>query len=495
MSYCKIFGCLLAILVVTGASFAQEFPIAVGSDNTFNGGGAFDGTNYCILIQGDEQSEYNLTAQFVSRSGSLVGTRISLGQAGSNPVLAFDGSKYLAVWTDIFPRMASGDTNGIGNLYGQFISLSGSLLGPSFTLVTGVNIKFGQGRGGLTFQDTTYQLFYCKGGNHIDHVYGQRISRSGALLGEPVQISEGYGREVAFAFDGTNYLVAWCKVDHPDVDRYIYGQFVNPSGALVGTNFLIDGGIYASDNPVSMAFDGSNYWVAFHEQAADTTGRWNLFARFVSPAGTIADRFTICDSTKSPTYASAAFDGTHYLITWMEFAGMPCVRGQFFTPNGIPVDTAFTVFTALPGKFPLGGVGGFVDGHFFLSATFTDPGFTDGDVYGLFLSGSTTGISENTTTERPNDYTLSQNYPNPFNPSTSIKYTVGGPGCSGLGASRTRLVVYDLLGREVAVLVNERKSAGSYEVKFDASGLPSGVYFYRLQAGSFADTKKLMLIR
>ena len=77
------------------------------------------------------------------------------------------------------------------------------------------------------------------------------------------------------------------------------------------------------------------------------------------------------------------------------------------------------------------------------------------------------------------------NYPNPFNPSTTIGFTVAGAntgsGGSGLGSSWTKLAVYDMLGREVAVLVNERKAAGMYTVQFDGSGLSSGVYFCRLQ--------------
>ena len=147
MSLARIFSCMFAFLAITGICHAQELPIAVGDDDTFCGGGAFDGTNYCVMIWGDNASPYSITAQLVSPTGSLVGSRISLGRTGSNPVVAFDGSNYLAVWSDVFPRMASGDTNGIGNLYGQFISPAGNLVGPSFTLVTGVNIKSAPGAG------------------------------------------------------------------------------------------------------------------------------------------------------------------------------------------------------------------------------------------------------------------------------------------------------------------------------------------------------------
>ena len=86
------------------------------------------------------------------------------------------------------------------------------------------------------------------------------------------------------------------------------------------------------------------------------------------------------------------------------------------------------------------------------------------------------------------DYNLSQNYPNPFNPSTKISWQ------SPVAGHQT-LKVYDVLGNEVATLVNEYRNAGSYEVDFNASSLSSGIYFYQLRAGSYTQTKKMILIK
>lgn len=88
----------------------------------------------------------------------------------------------------------------------------------------------------------------------------------------------------------------------------------------------------------------------------------------------------------------------------------------------------------------------------------------------------------------PDRYTLKQNYPNPFNPSTRIPFSIT---ASGL----TTLTVYDMLGREVKSLVREVLPAGNYETTFDATGLPSGVYHYRLTSGSFVATKSLVVIK
>ena len=93
----------------------------------------------------------------------------------------------------------------------------------------------------------------------------------------------------------------------------------------------------------------------------------------------------------------------------------------------------------------------------------------------------------------PHTINLSQNYPNPFNPITIISYTIPDAGTSH--NELVKLKVYDILGNEVATLVNEEKSAGSYEVEFSGENLPSGIYFYKLQAGSFVEIKKMVLLK
>ena len=109
-----------------------------------------------------------------------------------------------------------------------------------------------------------------------------------------------------------------------------------------------------------------------------------------------------------------------------------------------------------------------------------------------------TDVEENKPTS-PTEFSLAQNYPNPFNPTTKIKYSIPSTGTSSLSTSGgmkfIQLKVYDILGNEVATLVNEEKPAGEYEVEFNASKLPSGIYFYRLKAGNFIQTKKMILIK
>jgi photosystem II stability/assembly factor-like uncharacterized protein len=86
------------------------------------------------------------------------------------------------------------------------------------------------------------------------------------------------------------------------------------------------------------------------------------------------------------------------------------------------------------------------------------------------------------------NYSLSQNYPNPFNPITNVKFSI-------INAGDVKIVVYDIQGREVQTLVNERLNEGTYEVKFDGSMLTSGVYFYKMVSEGFTETKKMMLVK
>ena len=91
------------------------------------------------------------------------------------------------------------------------------------------------------------------------------------------------------------------------------------------------------------------------------------------------------------------------------------------------------------------------------------------------------------------EFLLFQNYPNPFNPETRIKYSIPSSGNSLLNS--VQMKVYDILGKEIALLVNEEKSAGIYELSWNADNYPSGIYFYKLQTGNYYAVRKMLLIK
>ncbi|MFH1195741.1 MAG: T9SS type A sorting domain-containing protein [bacterium] len=168
-----------------------------------------------------------------------------------------------------------------------------------------------------------------------------------------------------------------------------------------------------------------------------------------------------------------------------------------------------TNLQGLPGENNTANLGGFssigfVEGHGNSNST-KEYSFVDKDVLdGSYLyrlkqidtDGSFTYSKEITVKTRPggslpNEFALYQNYPNPFNPTTTIKYSIPAVETPYMASLR----VYDVLGNEVAVLVNETKEPGVYEVEFNASGLSSGIYFYKIVHGNYSDIRKMILLR
>ena len=122
-----------------------------------------------------------------------------------------------------------------------------------------------------------------------------------------------------------------------------------------------------------------------------------------------------------------------------------------------------------------------------------DSGLSSTTKYLIFNSDIRIGVGVNDKSEMPTKFYLWQNYPNPFNPTTKIRYSV--PSVETRNIPSMQLKVYDMLGREVANLIKEIKQPGNYEVEFNGSKLPSGVYLYQLRFGNLISTKKLILLK
>ena len=180
------------------------------------------------------------------------------------------------------------------------------------------------------------------------------------------------------------------------------------------------------------------------------------------------DRNTTSDSTD--VFLSRSTDGGN---TWGEFS----IKNSRFKPKPI-----------------LGGASAYQGDHIaLLSVGDKLHAFWMADYSGIYqvwlatIDRNILSVDENSN-QTVTEFALFQNYPNPFNPSTRIKYNV-------VSESFVQLKIYDVLGNEVEALVNEEKTAGTYEIEFTSDELPSGIYFYRLTADKFSETKKLILLK
>jgi hypothetical protein len=124
---------------------------------------------------------------------------------------------------------------------------------------------------------------------------------------------------------------------------------------------------------------------------------------------------------------------------------------------------------------------------FALSGMSLFAGTFGGGVYRCLLSEIVT-LTQDHSSDLPYHFGLFQNYPNPFNPSTTISYSLP-------KTTNVSLRITNALGQEVALLVNERKESGQHQITWNAINVPSGIYFYRLQAGEFVETKKMIVLR
>jgi len=191
---------------------------------------------------------------------------------------------------------------------------------------------------------------------------------------------------------------------------------------------------------------------------------------------------------------TAEFDpnGRRVLLEWMTVTEVN--NYGFFVERRAESEANFTT---VPNSF-IPGHGTTIEPQYysFVDTTLTQPSVYYYRLRQVDLDGSihyTQSVSVNVTIlavleREPQEFRVHQNYPNPFNPSTQIRYEVPRP-------SSVLLRVYDLLGQEVATLVNEAKQPGRYEVQWNAERFSSGVYFYRLQAGDYVETKKLLLLK
>ena len=376
----------LPVKSVYPTTVGSEFPIATTTGSEIAYYAAFDGTNYLVAIQGDEAAHSNITAQMVSQTGSLVGSRISIGRTGGVPLVVFDGTNYLMVWSD-----DANDPN--DDIYGQFISTSGTLLGSPFSISEASGeqeLAFGNA---VAFDGTNYLVIWRDGRYPTgDHVYGQIVSKDGSLVGGEIQISTDPGHVSSIAFDGTNYLVVW--VEDTSNNDY-YGQFINPSGTLVGQNFVIDSNNLRSSEPAFLLFDGTRYVISISDHLDEALGH---YIRFVEKDGNVSDtRVTLYEGQTATGCYVATFDGTNYLAGLSEGWGGPPITGKarFYDYNFSPVGDWFTIFETQDSKVPLGPSIIF-DGTKYLAVTTMYihgeeyPYITNGDVYGAFIFTDTT---------------------------------------------------------------------------------------------------------
>ena len=402
------FHCLIlvAAFFFNDAKATTIFPITTPTNilELEKGGIASSGSNYLVGI---DQNETNVCLQLVSSNGATVGSLITVGASKGEPRVAFGKTNYLAFWGDDYI------TNAI-DLYGQLVSSSGAKVGSAFPLLQSLGTHGFQAEQDIAFDGTNFLLVWEDSNSGNGVFYGQFVTESGALVGSEFFIgntatggasSSTQDALTALAFGATNYLFIWqIKANDSPEEWSTYGAFISRSGS-VSSSFAISQTNSPSFNPVSVAFDGTNFLAVWNRDTGlgyPSPTMWNIDARFVSPNGTFpGNELTL--ATNQAITPSIAFDGANYLLNWIwssqtNLANQFPMFYQFLNRSANQVGPAFTIFQLGTNNFGLNNVifggnkffAGAVLGTAVYDANGNPTNFLSVGVDGAFIPASTT---------------------------------------------------------------------------------------------------------
>jgi predicted lipoprotein with Yx(FWY)xxD motif len=389
--------------------------------------------------------------------------------------------------------------NGFADIYAQRINPSGAMLWTA----NGVNIcnQAAAQRGPKLVSDGSGGAFITWFDNRAGDydIYTQRVSSGGAVQwttnGVATCTMATDQLKPDICSDGAGGVIITWYDFRSTTDYNIYAQRQGPSGAIV---WAVDGVVmnnnvaYAQTDPKIVSDGMGGAIISWTDYRTGITS--DIYAQRVNSTGAVqwtATGVIICTSENDQIKSQLVSDGNNgAYITWEDHrnVGNSDIYAQRIASNAALnwAATGYAICTAVnnqqsPMIVSNGNLGAIVVWQDFRNGNNFDIYQTGFDVSGFVATGNEGNLI-------PDQFSVSQNYPNPFNPSTVINYQIPQSG-------NVKISVYDALGKIVSILVNETQNAGNYNIAWNASGLPSGVYIYKIESGSFSDSKKMILVK
>jgi len=476
-------------------SVGNEFPIEISDEQTFAMSFAEDADKYVIVMRREsETSGADIVAQFHSKTDhSLIGNPIVLGSTVIPPEdfdlgfiqVAFDGERFLVVWTNgenggIQYRFIHAQTYELSNTFSDttlpaYLNTNALHFNPSlnkYLLISSIKQPSGH--------------YIIKNFIHIDGF----LESSSPIFSFPTR------KENCTAFGDSKYLIASIKEVSGYSDYEVWGRFIHQDGSNIGSEFLIDGSNYPSDNPIFVMYVDGKFICIFPDE--ESTG-WKLYARIVNTDGTVQpERYLISNFGWLSPFMILGDNSMLVTSTSINLNPDSCfVFGKFFDFSLNPIGDEFIIYDQLNGKVPAGGFGSYRNNKYYVytnrvNIVFTPDSsiyFSNGDVYGVSVDAPT-GVDDDVII--PEKIELYQNFPNPFSNSTIFKFSLNVP-------AHVKLSVYNINGQQVATIVDKNMKPGYYEIPWSAADgdykLTNGIYFYRLEAGDKIFVKKMTLMQ
>ena len=389
------FFCILLALFAGIYQSAAQIPVFLITTNSAGIELATSGTNYLTAML----SGTNVCVQLFSTNGTVIGSLTNVGSGTSFPLAAYGGGKYLVYWDDNFIDS--------GGVYGQIISAGGNVIGSPFSIGMPGTPSGGLGAPRALASDGTNFLAVFSDGNDF---YGQVVTAAGTTNSAFLISNQPQnGNAAAAIFGKTSYLVVWQSNNNDTgLDNKTYGEFVTSSGSA-GSPFQINQTDSTDQDPLAIAFDGTNYLVAWMWDVGTGSGavtNWDIYGRLVSQAGAFpGSELHLVTDPGSQYFPSLTFDGANYLLAWGDNPGGAAlssttnyVRFQFLNLSGNAIGPKFNLFMAQGTNVPAFNTALFGGNKIAAVATLGSPivntdggfnGFASASVYGAFIPVST----------------------------------------------------------------------------------------------------------
>ena len=401
-------------------------------------------------------------------------TRLTTNASNSRlPSVAVSGSTLHVVWYD--------ERVGNWEIYYKRSTDGGSSWGPDTRLT---NDPFASFYPSVAVSGSVVHVVWHdqRDNSGIDEIYYKRSTDGGTSWGTDIRLTNNIHNQQypSVTVSGTVVHIVWH--DYRDGNSKIYYKRSTDGGTSWGTDTQLTNDSSGAGYP-SAAVSGSSLHVVWYDYR---DGNPEIYYKGSTDGGSTWGPDTRLTNTISDSwYSSVTASGSAVHVVWYDNRdGNYEIYYKRSTDGGSSWGadkqlTSESSFSFSPSVTASGSI---------VHVVWQD--FRDGNseiYYKRDPTGNVTGI-EIIDSEIPKEFSLSQNYPNPFNPNTTIQFALPKSGF-------VSLKIYNLLGREVALLVNEEKTYGTYTVKWNASGMASGVYFYRMQVDSFIETRKLVFLR
>jgi hypothetical protein len=456
------------------------------------GTGSSNGVNYYVRALAVVGNEVFVGGEFTFAGG-----------VSANRVARFNTQ------TNTWSSLGTGSSNGVNNdVFALAVVGNEVFVGGSFTSAGGVSANF---VARFNTQTNTWSTLGTGSSNGVDgRVNALAVVGNEVVVGGWFTSAGGVSANRVARFNTqTNTWSSLGTGSSNGVFGDVYALAVVGNEVVVGGSFTSAGGVSANNvarfntqtNTWSRLGTGSSNGVNDWVYALAVVGNEVVVGGSFTSAGGVSANYVARFNTQTNTWSTlgtGSSNGVNYYVYALAVVGNEVVVGGTFSSAGGVSANYVARFNTQTNTWSTLGTGSSNGVNYYVyalavvgSEVYVGGGFTQaGGVSANRVARWNSGTSrvEQLSSTAPKTFLLEQNYPNPFNPSTTIRYQLP-------VASEVKLEVYDVLGKKIATLVSERQSAGSYQVVWNASGLSSGTYFYRLQAGTFVETKKMIMVK